>query len=185
MASCCDSCAKGQACEGGDRAWTRLAPVGGACDAPAEDVESRLALAEPSGAGVRFALEPGSPAQVAWKLSLALSDKTVSQAYELCDCTSVRVEVVTLVLYGIALGTPTAVRVTLESSIDGENWRPECEAVIKAVGYATWLARGLTARWVRLRYFVSGGPNDFKGVFAATLSGSKGSRFAKARRGAA
>ncbi|MCC6740645.1 MAG: hypothetical protein IT452_16500 [Planctomycetia bacterium] len=134
---------------------------------------------------MRFRLEPGSPAQVAWKLSLAISDKTVSQAYELRGCTSVRVEVVTLVLSGSALGSPTAIRVTLESSIDGENWRPECEAVVKAVGYATWLARGLTSRWVRLRYFVAGGPNDLKGVFAATLSGSKGSRFAKVRRGAA
>jgi hypothetical protein len=183
--ACCNSCAKGHACEGGERPWTRLAPVGEACGAPAEGVESRLALPDSPGAGVRFRLEPGSPARVAWKLSMALLEKTVSQAYELRDCTSVRVEVVTFILSGFALGTPTAVRVTLESSIDGENWRPECESVIKAVGYATWLARGLTSRWVRLRYFVSGGPNDLVGVFAATLSGSKGSRLSKARRGAA
>lgn len=180
--SCCQSCEKGA---GGDDAtgWRRIEPIGDLISGGEIPVASDFALPGDAQFGVWFELEHGSPADVACKLALSASEVTVSQTYELGECNTVRVEFVTFILSSIDVaGTKIAI-VTLESSIDRQNWRPESQTPISAAGFASWAVRGISGRFVRIRY-LGGSDNSFKSVHAVTLTGTHGRRWSGRQSGA-
>ncbi|KAF0244416.1 MAG: hypothetical protein FD180_2537 [Planctomycetota bacterium] len=182
--ACCDSCAKGDGCEGDKTAWRRIAPIGATSADEEPRVGRGLSLSGAPRDGVGFQLEPGSPAEVAWKLSLSTSEATVSQTYELGECNAVRVEIASFIISATAIAGTKVASITLESSIDRENWRPESSTAISDAGYATWAVRGISARFVRIR-FLGGSDNTFKSVHAVTLTGTPGPRWAGRKTGAA
>lgn len=181
---CCRSCDDGRDCEGDKTPWRRIAPIGSSTSDGEPGITSDLALPEEPRTGVWFALEPGSPADVAWKLSLSTSEATVSQIYELGKCNAVRVEVVSFIVSATAVAGTKFAMVLLESSIDGENWRPETSTTLSSAGYASWPVRGISGRFVRIRY-LGGSDMTFKSVHAVTLTGTHGPRWAGRRSGAA
>lgn len=181
--SCCKSCEQGDDCECAAE-WGRIEPIGDSISGGEAPVESDLS---PSGAarfGVEFFLEPGSPADVAWKLSLGTAEGTVSQVYEMGECNTARVEVVTYNLEAGSIAGTKFASVELESSIDRENWRTESSTSIDSAGYATWAVRGVSGRFVRIRY-LGGSDVSFKSIHAVTLTATRGPRRAGRRLGAA
>jgi hypothetical protein len=96
----------------------------------------------------------------------------------------VRLEVVTYNLQATALGGTKYALVALESSIDRENWRTETTTAITSAGYGTWAIRGVSGRFVRVRY-AGGSDATFRSIHAVTLMASKGPRRSGRRLGAA
>jgi hypothetical protein len=94
-------------------------------------------------------LDAGETVRVAAGLSMPLGSEEVSQAVELGDCNSVRVELV-IVNDGVTL--PMVVHV--EASLNREGWRRASQTSLTGAGHKTWRLLGLTDRYVRLRYRV-------------------------------
>jgi hypothetical protein len=174
---CCNSCDEGHGCEGEMKSPRGSVPPGVIIPGPdpvTPVIEAPLMdeSALPSGPlgpsfSPEFSLSPGRQIEVASDLGLGQSEVTASEPYEVGACNSLRIEVV---LLSVANG---AVTVTVEASVDRQNWLPQTRTLVQSLGFASWPLRGFSSRYVRLRYAGDSTAN-FRATLAAALRGGKG-----------
>ena len=174
MSACCDSCSKGQGCEGETSSLPPGVIVPGpepgpVIEAPGEPMESwSLPTGADDEAAARFArLRCGSPREVARRLAMPQGTSTALEPLDVGECTRGSVDLVI-----IAFESMTSIEVILEEGLDAQNYSRVSSTVFKAAGFARFRFARIASKFIRL-YFVATGSAGGVGVMAATVNGSR------------